>query len=306
MTTEPTIPLISVCICTYRRPELLSRTLDGVRKLETGEEFEYEIVVIDNDEAGSAKATVEAYAQTVSFDVQYSVEPRKSISFARNRCIERAKGGFIAFIDDDEFPDVNWLLYLYQTLIRHKVAGVLGPVRPHFDSEPPAWLIKGRFCERPEHETGFVMPWPKTRTGNVLFDKQIVAGIDPIFLPQFAAGSGDQDFFRRMMENGHRFVWCNEAIAYEVVPEARWTRQYMIERALLRGGLSLKLAPPRQRFLIVLKSIVALPAYLIALPFLQVGGHHHFMKYLVKFFDHLARLLGLFGINLMQRRGRLW
>lgn len=300
------LPLISVCVCTYRRPDLLSRLLNDVVKLQTGGLFAYEIVVTDNDDAASGQATVESFAATTTVRVHYSVEPRKSISFARNRCIERAKGDYIAFIDDDEFPDSEWLLQHYQTLTRYKVAGVLGPVRPHFDNPPPAWLVKGRFCERPEHETGYVLPWRLTRTGNVLFDKKIVEGIDPIFLPQFAAGSGDQDFFRRMMEKGYRFVWCNEAVAYEVVPPSRQTRQYMIERALLRGALSLKLAPPGDRFGVVLKSIIALPAYLVMLPFLQIGGHHYFMKYFVKLCDHLSRLLAVFGINLMQHRGKLW
>ncbi len=297
---------ISVCVCTYQRPVLLGRLLTSLLEQQSNGLFTYEVVVTDNDQAASAKEVVEKFAKESHLHVTYSVEARKSISFARNRCIERANGDYIAFIDDDEFPAKDWLLRLFETCSRQKVAGVLGPVRPHFDSEPPAWLIKGRFCERPEHETGFVMPWSETRTGNVLFEKKIVEGIDPIFLPQFAAGSGDQDFFRRMMEKGHKFIWCNEAVAYEVVPPARWTRQYMIERALLRGGLSLKLPPPRERFIIVLKSMVALPAYALALPFLQLSGHHRFMKYLVKLCDHAGKLSGVLGINPVRRRGRLW
>jgi glycosyltransferase involved in cell wall biosynthesis len=297
---------ISVCICTYQRPVLLKRLLEALPALQTNGLFSYEVVVTDNDEGGSAREVVEEFAKGSQLHVTYSVEPRQSISYARNRCLERAKGEYIAFIDDDEFPADDWLLRLFETCSGQKVAGVLGPVRPHFDSEPPAWLIKGRFCERPEHETGFVMPWPETKTGNVLFDKGIVKGIDPIFLPEFGAGSGDQDFFRRMMEKGHKFIWCKEAVAYEVVPPSRWTRQYLIERALLRGGLSLKLPPPRERLVIVLKSMVALPAYALALPFLQLSGHHRFMKCLVKLCDHAGRLSGLLGMNPVRRRGRLW
>jgi glycosyltransferase involved in cell wall biosynthesis len=300
------MPIISVCICTYQRPVLLRRLLESLPGLQTNGLFGYEIVVTDNDQAGSGKQVVEEFAKGSSLNVTYSVEPRQSISFARNRCVERAKGDFIAFIDDDEFPAKDWLLRLFETCSRQKVAGVLGPVRPHFDSEPPAWLIRGRFCERLEHETGFVMSWPETRTGNVLFDKGIVKGIDPIFRPEFAAASGDQDFFRRMMEKGHRFIWCNEAVAYEVVPPFRWTRQYLIERALLRGGHSLKVPPPRERVVIVLKSMVALPAYALALPFLLFGGHHRFMKYLVKLCHHAGRLSGVLGMNPVRRRGRLW
>jgi len=41
-----------------------------------------------------------------------------------------------------------------------------------------------------------------------------------------------------MIERGHAFVWCNEAVVYEVVPPVRWRRTFMLRRALLRGKVS--------------------------------------------------------------------
>ena len=35
---------------------------------------------------------------------------KQNIALARNKAIENAKGDFIAFIDDDEFPLDQWLL----------------------------------------------------------------------------------------------------------------------------------------------------------------------------------------------------
>ena len=40
---------IGVCVCTYKRPELLKRLLDGLRNQETGGLFTYSIVVADNE-----------------------------------------------------------------------------------------------------------------------------------------------------------------------------------------------------------------------------------------------------------------
>jgi succinoglycan biosynthesis protein ExoM len=45
------------------------------------------------------------------------------------------------------------------------------------------------------------------------------------------------------------------------------------------------------------KSLVAVPAYAVALPFAFVLGRHRFMSLYVKFFDHLGKLLALIGIN---------
>lgn len=50
------------------------------------------------------------------------------------------------------------------------------------------------------------------------------------------------------------------------------------------------------------KSAVAVPLYAIALPFLLILGHHYFMKYLVRLFDHVGRLLALFHLNPINER----
>jgi len=291
---------ISVCICTYRRPELLKRLLKALNLLATKDLFSFSLVIADNDAQQSAKSLVRDFAASSSIDVTYCVEPRKSISFARNKALEFARGDAIAFIDDDEIPPEEWLFRLLKALSDYNVAGVFGPVRPHFDTPPPSWLIKGGFCDRPEHQTGFVMPWGECRTGNVLIEKRIIEGLQPVFAPEFGAGASDIDLFRRLMEAGHAFIWCNEAAVYEVVSPNRWTRSFMIKRALLRGRISW--LHPEGRWFGVLKSLVAVPAYGLALPFLQLLGHHFFMKYLVKLCDHGGKLLAIVGLNPVRER----
>jgi cellulose synthase/poly-beta-1,6-N-acetylglucosamine synthase-like glycosyltransferase len=291
---------INVCICTYRRPSLLKRLLIALGKQKTINLFSYSVIIADNDNRQSAKDIVLDYAEASSMDIVYCVEPRKSISHARNKALEHANGDMIAFIDDDEFPPEDWLYSLVKALGDHNATGVFGPVRPHFDSPPPAWLIKGKFCERPEHETGFIMPWRECRTGNVLIDKKIIDGIGEVFRTEFGAGASDIDLFRRLMTAGHKFIWCNEAFVSEVVSPNRWKRRFMIKRAMLRGRISL--LHPEGRWLNILKSLIAVPVYILALPFLQLLGHHVFMEYLIKLCDHLGRLLALVRLNPVQER----
>lgn len=291
---------ISVCICTYRRPALLKRLLTALSQQDTKNLFSFSVVIADNDEQQSAKEVVLDFSDSSSMDIKYCVEPRKSISYARNKTLENAKGNVIAFIDDDEFPPSNWLYFMLKALSDYDVSGVFGPVRAHFDSEPPAWLIKGRFYARPEHETGFVMPWNECRTGNVLIKKNIIKDIGTVFLPEFGAGASDIDLFRRLINGGNKFIWCNEAFVYEVVSPNRWKRSFMVRRALLRGRISL--LHSEKRWLGVIKSMIAVPVYGFALPFLQLFGHHLFMKYLVKFCDHAGKLLALVGLNPVRKR----
>ena len=291
---------VTVCICTYQRPILLRRTLAELAKQGTGGLFTFSVVVADNDAAESARRVVNEMATQYPVEIIYCAEPRRSISLARNKSIEHSKGDAIAFIDDDEFPAVDWLRNLYETSTQKGVAGVLGPVRPYFDAAAPDWVKKGGFYYRPEHATGFLMPWQECRTGNVLFHRRIIEGVDPIFRPEFGTGGGDVDFFRRMMGAGHRFLWCNEAVVEEVVPPNRWKRSVLLKRALLRGQNSFR--HPSGRGKNLAKAVLAIPLYAVALPFLQLGGHHLFMKYMVKFCDHSGRLLAALGINAVRER----
>src|SRR5882672_9464674 len=103
---------ISVCICTYRRPELLKRLLEGLSRQDTKGLFTFSAVIVDNDEQQSAKELVLDFAAASPMPTKFCVEPRKSISFARNKALEHAEGDMIAFIDDDEFPPTDWLFCL--------------------------------------------------------------------------------------------------------------------------------------------------------------------------------------------------
>src|SRR5579862_4699479 len=220
---------ISVCICSFRRGELLRKLLTKLSEQRTENLFSYSAVVADNDALKSAEAVVSAFTGSSNLQVTYCIEPRQNIALARNKAIQNASGDFIAFIDDDEFPVDDWLLNLFKTKHALGVDGVLGPVLPDFEAPPPDWAIKGRFFDRPTHETGFNMDWNECRTGNVLFSREILRGVDAPFRSQFDTAGEDVDFFRRMVESGFRFVWCNEAVVYETVPPSRCSRKFLLK-----------------------------------------------------------------------------
>jgi succinoglycan biosynthesis protein ExoM len=287
-------PHISVCICTYQRPLYLQRLLDALETLETDGLFTYAVVVADNDSSQSSAALVSAFGSRSALPVTYCAEPRQNIALARNRALEHATGVFVAFIDDDEFPTRRWLLELFQACRMYEADGALGPVKPHFDVEPPRWVIEGGFYSRPTYPTGFVIDWRKGRTGNLLIRRRVFSTVTPPFRPEFLTGE-DQDFFRRAIAAGHEFVWCDEAVAYEVVPPVRWSRAFMLKRALLRGRISL--LHPTAGTRTIVRSLVAVPAYGVALPFALVAGHSKFMVCLIKLFDHVGRLLAVAGID---------
>lgn len=295
--TTNCVPHIAVCICTYKRPLFLNRLLKELSEQETENRFTYSIVVADNDQLESARPVVDDWKGKIPITIDYCAEPRQNIALTRNKAVENARGDFISFIDDDEFPIKTWLLTLFTTCEQTNADGVLGPVKPYFETEPPAWVVKGQFYDRPTYPTGYVIDWRKGRTGNVLLKRHIFDGSNQPFRQDLLTGE-DQDFFRRMIEQGYRFIWCNEALAYEFVPPIRWKRSFMLRRALLRGKISLM--HPTSRLREAVKSAIAIPLYVIALPFMLLLGQGVFMKYLVKTCDHTGKLLAMLGLNLVK------
>jgi succinoglycan biosynthesis protein ExoM len=290
---------ISVCICTYKRPDLLRRLLAALKSQESRDLFSYSLVVADNDRLQSAEAIVAEVAASSRIPATYCVEPEQNIALARNRALRHVRGDYVAFIDDDEIPGPKWLLTLYEARRHYGVDGVLGPVKPQFDQPPPPWVMKGGFYDRSTYPTGLVIDWRKGRTGNVLLKRSLFDGLEQAFRPGFLSGE-DQDFFRRMIERGHVFVWCDEALAYEVVPPVRWKRSFMLKRALLRGQVALQ--EPTPVWIALPKSAVAVVVYTLAMPFLLLVGQHVFMKYLVKTSEHLGKLLAFVGFDPVKQK----
>lgn len=274
---------------------MLKRLLQELESLQTEGLFSYSIVVADNDQAQSAQPVVSAFAAGSSIPVTYCVEPQQNIALVRNKALAHAQGDFIAFIDDDEYPASNWLCELFKTCCAAEVDGVIGPVVPSFEAEPPKWALKGGFFEKKTRKTGSRIGNAEMRTSNVMVKRRILAGEAAPFRAEFATGNEDTDFFMRMSARGCVFVSCSEAVVYEVVPRERSTRGYLLRRALNRGNNSLKYRG--RRLYSIIKSFLAVPAYVVALPFICVAGDHHFMKYLIKVCDHTGRIMALFHIN---------
>src|SRR5664280_2641165 len=130
---------ISICLCTFKRTELLGTLLEGLLRQQTDEQFTYSIIVVDNDRQESGRQTVERFQRNSPRDIQYFVEPEQSIALARNRAVANATGVLVAFIDDDEVPINDWLLRMYAALGKFKADGILGPVKPRFAVTPPEW-----------------------------------------------------------------------------------------------------------------------------------------------------------------------
>src|SRR5439155_9061127 len=102
-------PLISVVVCTCNGSRTLAQCLQAIEQLDYPD---FETIVVDD---GSTDDTSKIASQ---FDVSVIRTQNMGLSSARNTGLDAAKGESVAYLDDDAYPDGQWLKYLAHTFGR--------------------------------------------------------------------------------------------------------------------------------------------------------------------------------------------
>jgi succinoglycan biosynthesis protein ExoM len=227
-------PFISLCICTYRRPDRLDGLLDVVfNNLELPAAVE--VVVVDNDRQPSSQPVVENYVSR-RIPLRFCHVPEQNISLARNRAVAEARGEWIAMIDDDEQPDSKWLTSFVRCAAASDADAVFGPVIPRFPEDAPRWIIDGGYFERRRHPTGTAISRRDARTSNVFLRARVLKAIPGPFDPRFGLSGGEDSLlFRRFFAEGRRLVWCDDAIVVEYHSSDRLTAFWLAKRSFRTG-----------------------------------------------------------------------
>ena len=224
----------SVCIATYRRPELLNNLLTSLVAQLLHEDVRLEILVVDNDSEGSAAAVVARYRDTHKIVFRYFRQPVKNISLTRNLAVSNATGTHLLFIDDDEVACPDWAASLLTTLRQFNADAVVGPSLPMLDNTAPEWIRKGIHCfvdTIPDAATGTEAQaaW----SGNCLVRASLLKGLDGPFNPAYGiTGGEDGELFDRLKQRGARFVYCREAEVCEYWAPERARVAYLVRRSL--------------------------------------------------------------------------
>ena len=294
---------ITVCIATYRRVDRLASLLSDLARQSR---LPDEVVVVDNDAAGSARDVVERHRQLHAlYPLIYDVQMRKNISITRNRTVERATGEWLAFVDDDERAPDSWLATLADCALRYHADGVLAPVVPVVPDHAPAWIRRGNFYEFPRTATGQVVPVNRLRFGNVLLRGALLRSGMPLFDPAYGlTGGEDNDLLARLVSRGARIVWCEEAIVTEPIERSRLSLSWLVLRGLsggqdfARNTLTGRYGPIdwKGRLLLLAKSLVQMLAAAALAVITLPTGRHHAARWLVKSAANLGKLSAFAGL----------
>jgi len=276
---------VAICALTFHRPGGLESLLDGLQSLDLPAGATLRVVIVDNDPLGSGGPVVERLRERFHFPVHYEIETRRGIPFGRNRAVAIALdhgADFVAFIDDDERPDPDWLEALLRTQRATGADVVTGPVQPVFESEPAPWVVQGRFYERPRFATGTEIGY--ARTSNVLIARHLLPPKGHAFNEAMGLNGGDDThFFMRARMHGARIVWADDAWVSEVVPDSRVSTRWLLRREYRRGNtLSLCLRDledsPWRRVRRVGNAVLQVLRGVASLIGAPVRGRHHAVK----------------------------
>ncbi|WP_300425310.1 glycosyltransferase family 2 protein [uncultured Hyphomonas sp.] len=226
---------IDICVCTYRRPSI-EDTLRSLDRQTLPDGVSARAIVIDNDETPSARDRVEAIAANLSMPVKYIHAPANNISIARNAGLDAATAQWIAFIDDDEVAEPDWLASLLQMARVNSLDAVFGPAIAVYPETAPNWMRQQDYHSNVPVRRGGVVQTGHTCNALMRASSPIVKG-QRFLIEKGNTGGEDTEFFFRLWYAGAKFGISEAAIVHEAVDPKRLDSEWIRQRKF-RSGMS--------------------------------------------------------------------
>lgn len=297
--------LISICVCTYQREHVVTTLVSiGELKLPTG--VSAEVIVVDNDEAGSARNLVETQAQNMTIPLFYYRAQGNNIATARNKSMSEAKGEWLAFIDDDEIADKDWLINLWSTAQQYDADAVFGRVKSIYPSKTPNWIINSRVFDRGKVTNGEQVTSGATNS-TLVRHKALTDNHLKFDISYGLTGGEDADLFYRLHKHGAKLVCSTDAFVSEEIEHSRLNLTYLVKKSIRIGETYTRYrlqqaSRLRKSFFllnVLAKLVLLLLIVLIKLPF----GQQYYAKSLLQLLDKYGKLKALFSNKRVQLYG---
>jgi glycosyltransferase involved in cell wall biosynthesis len=230
---------ISIVVCTYNRAAILSRALDTLERQQTNGKFTYDIIIVDDGSSDHTTRVVRDFAERRTVPVKYVAAGGQGIAHARNCGIDATNSPWIAFFDDDQLAEPNWLLELYRCALEHGAVCVGGIRRLALTQRELTGLSSASRQVLGEIDYG-----NKTQrcgrkaipaAGNQLISRSLLDEVGH-FDGELVRGGEDIEIAHRIRSAGYEAWFTPMAIVYHITPPYRLKTQYLLW-ASLRGGV---------------------------------------------------------------------
>lgn len=128
----------TLAICTLNRREDLVRTLQEIEKQESV--HAWELLVVDNASHDGALETARSFSKESTLPMRVVTEPRRGVSYARNRALQEGRGEILVFVDDDVDCDPKLVDAHLKAFEDTQVHATGGRIVPRLPDCTPSWL----------------------------------------------------------------------------------------------------------------------------------------------------------------------
>ena len=229
-------PPVTIIVPTVRRPTGLETALQSLFAQVEVDAVIREIVVVDNDPAGSAWQMIDSLRRISPWPLIYVHEPRPGVANARNSALSATDAPVIAFLDDDETARPEWLSRLYAAHLELGSDVTFGPIKGiaiGATGDSQSWL-NAFFSRSGPSKTQLIDQ--AYGCGASIMTRATTLTQSPPFDPDANATGGEDDrLFARLKQGGARFGWAADAWVYEHAPTSRSTPAYALSRAIAYG-----------------------------------------------------------------------
>lgn len=101
-------PNLDVVICTYNRADQLAHTLEALAEQDASNDGRWQVLVVDNNCTDGTPALVDQYIDRLP-GLRRVGEQRQGLTEARQRGFLATEAPWVAFVDDDCVPEVDWV-----------------------------------------------------------------------------------------------------------------------------------------------------------------------------------------------------
>ena len=237
---------ITIIIPTYKRPRGLDAALlTLVDQKVTSQKFE--IVISDNDpDGGAADYVKKLAAKNTAAEIIYVHAKDPGVCNARNAAMEKARGRFLVFVDDDMEVTEGWVQNMVDLLLKYDVGIAFSDVtaRMHTKTDPKITAMIPLFSRTMSKPEGLIDDF--LGMGGAALDTSLMTFPDPPFNPALNDVGGEDDFlFYELASQGVKTAWSPNFSAYEIIPESRATFDYVWKRNFAFGQGPTQLAADR-------------------------------------------------------------
>jgi len=237
---------ISIIMPTYKRPKGLSCALSSLVKQSVNTP-NFEIIISDNDPLGSARPYVEDMITAhTDLDIIYVHAIKPGVCNARNTAMEKFRGRFLVFVDDDMEAPSDWVQNMVDLLLKYDAGIAFSDVtaRMHDESDPKIKAMIPLFSRTLLEPEGFIDDL--LGMGGAALDTSQMTFPNPPFDPALNDIGGEDDvLFHQLKMQGVKTVWSPNFSAYEDIPQSRATFKYIWKRNFAFGQGPTQLAADR-------------------------------------------------------------